>query len=116
MHWLTIAGFCLCIAGVVLSSRQYLLGAKPAGRQGDRVADRYMNGVRQDLYQGTVWLGIAFMLVSQIAQQLGRGAPANELILSLAAGAATVFSCGLCAGRLVARRQWWLEIANEPRV
>lgn len=116
MHWLTVAGLCLVVAGVLLSCRQYLLSARSLRKSGDRAPDRYIDGVRHDLYQGAVWLGVALILVSQIAQQLERGAPVQEMALSLAAGAGMVFICGLYAGRLMLRRQLRLESATEPRV
>ena len=113
MHGLTIAGFCLCITGAMLSFRRYLPSAKSVGPQGDRAPDQYTNAIRQDSYQGTLWLGVALMVVSQVVQQMERGAPADELAFSLVAAAAMVFICGLYAGRLMLRRQWRLEAAAE---
>jgi hypothetical protein len=112
-----IGGIWIAGAALVLYFWQHVLIVRQVGGQKIRLATaRRLGSVRQDSCLGAVWFGVLVVIACQAFQQVQRGAPAQSIMLSLAAVAAGAFSCGVFFGRLLLRRQWRLEAAEESRV
>jgi hypothetical protein len=114
--WVMIGGICIIGAAIILSVWQYVLIARQVGGQKIPLATaRRIGNARQDWCQGAGWFGLLLVTTSQAYQEVQRGAPAQSIMLSLAAVTAGAFTCGLYSGRLLLRRQCLLKADAESR-
>ncbi len=113
-----IGGMCIVGAGFGLALWQQVLTVRQVGRQKIPLvtARRLGSSVRQDWFYGAGWFGLLLMISSDAVHQVQHGAPAQSIMLSLAGVASSAFVSGVCFGRLLLRRQWRLEAAEESRL
>jgi hypothetical protein len=70
---------------------------------------------RQDSYLGALWFGLLVVQVSQILEQIQRGAAPQRIMFSLASAVLVALICGCFAGRLTMRLHWRSAAAAEKR-
>jgi hypothetical protein len=115
VHWLGLVGLSLTLAGLALALRHHVLAARYAGRHEARSATAQRgHDAGLDWSHGVLWFGLLLLLAGQIVQQLQRGAPVPDLVLSLTAGATAAFTLGIFIGRLLLRRQWRTAAGGAP--
>lgn len=93
-----IGGFCLMVGAGAFLVRMWIRVARRTDRQD-------LQGGRLDLYMLCVWSGLLLVQFANILQHVQFDGTYRLSSLTLAATAAVVFVCGICAGRLLLRAE-----------
>jgi hypothetical protein len=118
MDWtaiLMIAGFCVCVAGLIFCARSWLRGPIVSGNVHVRTSQR-LESAGELWGQAALWGGIVLVLAGNIAQEIRSCASPQMLAFGMSATAGNVLVLGICLGRLSMRRQLQPEAETQAEL